>query len=136
MFSRVVRSTGVSTLIAAFLWVAPSLSIAGSYSPSDVKAIAVSTNEVRISWVDNTRREMGFRIARSILPSSDFRTVAEVARGEVKFADKTVQPNTTYYYKVRAFRGDSRTDWSEAVTVTTPAASQPPANPRSEERTS
>jgi fibronectin type 3 domain-containing protein len=71
-------------------------------SPSAFSATAVSFKRINLSWVDNSNNETGFEIWRSVSPSSGFVTIGVTAANTTSFADTSLNPNTLYYYRLRA----------------------------------
>lgn len=79
-------------------------------------------NEVQLQWKDNSNNENGFRIWR------DDEQVATIEKNSTRYADKTVQPSTSYKYRVEAFN-DHGANSSAFLTVSTPADDVPPPPP-------
>ncbi len=70
--------------------------------PRNVAVTAVAYNQVNITWTDQSNNEEGFQIFRATTNTGPYIPVGEVDAGITSFADKSVQPNTTYYYRVEA----------------------------------
>jgi len=79
-----------------------------------------STNwRVNLSWTDNSTNEEKFKIERKPdggVYSEFAQTNADVAN----YADSTVSPNTTYWYRLRASNSVGDSAYSNEVSVTTP----------------
>lgn len=71
-------------------------------APSNLSANAVSFKQINLSWTDNSTNENGFEIWRSTSPASNFAVVGSAGANAVTFSDSTLNPGTTYYYRVRA----------------------------------
>src|ERR1051325_2275273 len=56
-------------------------------APSRLRAKAISSNEIRMTWRDRTRREEGFRIERSQNSRDGFEEIATVGRGVISYVD-------------------------------------------------
>ncbi|MBE2179538.1 MAG: hypothetical protein IAE97_03620 [Chthoniobacterales bacterium] len=68
----------------------------------------------------------GTRIERRLSGHSDpWEVIAEVSPGQTTYEDLTVQPQTTYIYRVSTFTGDLTSSPSTERTVTTPQLSAP-----------
>ena len=98
-------------------------------APSDLEVVDVSPDSVKIQWHDNTISEDGFEIFRS--EGGDFHRIGTVGMNTESFEDTAVLPSRRYAYKVRAFKGNTVSEFSEAVEVTTlEAYPNPPGNLR------
>jgi hypothetical protein len=90
--------------------------------PSDLSATAVSSTQINLSWTDNSFDEQGFRVERS-LDGSNFVEIATLNPNVAAFSDTGLTPNTTYFYRVRAFNSFGNSDPSNVAADTT---SDPP----------
>ncbi len=95
-------------------------------APTVLSATAVSTNQIDLAWTDNSNNENGFRIERSLNPTSGFAQVATVGAGNITYQDTGLLPATTYYYRVAAYNGSGDSGWSNTATVTTPSETRIP----------
>ncbi len=84
-------------------------------APSNLTADNVTTGQITLSWKDNADDEDGFSIERSTMMDSGFAEVSTVGKDIVTYVDKSVDPATTYYYKVRAKKGALFSDYSNVV---------------------
>lgn len=71
-------------------------------APGVIAADAVSENEIRLKWVDNSSNEKGFIIERGSNGIS-FMQIAEVDANTVTYSDTSLRTETTNYYRVRAY---------------------------------
>ena len=72
-------------------------------APSQIKAITASYNKINLTWTDNSNNETGFEVYRATSMSGPFDIIATTAANKVAYADSgSLQPQTTYYYKVKA----------------------------------
>jgi uncharacterized delta-60 repeat protein len=79
-------------------------------APSGLTATATSPASVRIAFMDNSTNEDTFVLERSSSAAGPFVSIANIGgfgggggvtgTGPVVYSDSTVQPNTTYYYRV------------------------------------
>jgi hypothetical protein len=76
-------------------------------APSDLRADAISSSEVRLQWKDNAANETGFRVERST-DGVIFVEIGTLDADVVTCTDR-VAPAVTYHYRVIAFSlaGDS-----------------------------
>jgi fibronectin type 3 domain-containing protein/sugar lactone lactonase YvrE len=98
-------------------------------APSDLTANVVSSTRVDLAWLDNSSNEDGFKVERKT-GAGAFSVIATLGVNATSYSDMTASPSTQYTYQVRSFSnagGDSAP--SNPVTVSTPAAPQPPAAP-------
>jgi large repetitive protein len=72
-------------------------------TPTSIVAQAASYNKVNVSWTNNATTQTGFEIYRATNPSGPWSIVNTVGASATSWADSnSVQPSTTYYYKVQA----------------------------------
>ncbi|MEW6210199.1 MAG: choice-of-anchor D domain-containing protein [Acidobacteriota bacterium] len=106
------------------LAVEPTIPIAPD-APTNLVATAIDSNRIDLQWMDNSDNEQGFRIERS-LDGSNFQTLATTGPNTTTFSDTTVDPNTTYFYRVFAFNNFGSSAPSNIASATTPAPPPPP----------
>jgi hypothetical protein len=74
-------------------------------APSNLTAVAKSPYQVYLTWKDNSFNETGFRLERSLSPSFSVKTMFYINANVTYYYDNTVQPSTTYYYRICAYNG-------------------------------
>jgi hypothetical protein len=90
-------------------------------APSGLAATALSSTSVRLTWIDNSNNETQFQIERELSSSpGTFALLATVGTNVVTYTDNTVQPGTSYDYRVKAMNAVGSSTYSSTVTVTTP----------------
>jgi autotransporter-associated beta strand protein len=97
-------------------------------APSGLTAAGVATNQVNLTWIDNSGNEDGFNLERST-NGGNYGSVAMVAAGVTNYSDTGLAAGTAYFYRVQAFRscwGNSA--YSDPTSATTSVPS-PPAIP-------
>ena len=88
--------------------------------PVDLQVDLASYNKVRISWRDRSAVEDGFRIQRrSSEESSAWQTIADYFKDADAYEDRSVQPGTTYAYRVQAYNESGASAFSNAVVAVT-----------------
>jgi alpha-tubulin suppressor-like RCC1 family protein/fibronectin type 3 domain-containing protein len=79
--------------------------------PSSLIASSVSSSQINLSWADNSYNETGFIIERSTSPATGYSLIATISANITSYSadSNNLVPNTTYYYRIRAFNafGDS-----------------------------
>jgi Zn-dependent metalloprotease len=87
--------------------------------PTNLVASATTDTQVNLTWIDNSTNETGFAIERkSMLPNSQFTTVATVGVNITSFSDIDLATNSRYYYRVKTLSGTSYSAYSGTVEVT------------------
>ena len=85
-------------------------------TPSSSSNPVASGHAIGLSWQDRSRNESGFEIERRVVADPAdanpvFAPLITVAPNVVSYADQTVQPNTTYQYRIRAFNNNGASDY-------------------------
>ena len=93
---------------------------AGINAPSNLTATTLSSSSIRLTWSDNSNNETGFRIERSVNNGS-FSFLTNVSANQTFFTNSSLQPNTTYRYRVFAFNGSATSTASNVAGATTSA---------------
>jgi len=95
-------------------------------APSNLIANAISTSQIDLSWQDNSSDETGFKIERKTGTGS-YSQIATVGAGVTSYSNTGLSASTTYYYRVRAYKGTLNSDYCEEASATT--LPPPPAAP-------
>ncbi len=99
-------------------------------APSNLVAAALAPDQVQLTWTDNATNEDGFAIERAV-EGGTFAEIIRLGVDATSFTDVTVQPKTTYNYRVRAFNAGGPSLYSNVATVITPGEiPQAPSNLR------
>jgi len=96
-------------------------------TPFGLTAAPLSSTRVRVSWVDNSEDETGFRVQRRQSMTDTWLTAGTVAADTTTFDDAGLAEGTKYYYKVAAYNAVGSSPESAIAAVTTPI--YPPAAP-------
>jgi len=99
-------------------------------APVDLVAVAVGGCQVILAWTECGAGGLGIRIERSICqsPCKQFAGIGEVGPHVAAFRDGSVEPRTTYHYRVHAWNAAGDSSPSNVAGVTTPdAGTEPPA---------
>ncbi len=98
--------------------------------PTSVVASTLSESGIRVTWVDNSDNEDGFRVERSLDQTVGFTEIAATGPDETMIDDNGLNADTTYYYRLSAFNTAGDSDYSNVASATTDAAAtSPPAAP-------
>jgi fibronectin type 3 domain-containing protein len=94
-------------------------------APDNLDYSELTSNSVRLTWVDRSDDEEGFRLERS--RSIDFTVVDSVTLDPdtATYQDSNLLPSTRYYYRVLAFNQDGDSDYSAPLTFVTPDEAVP-----------
>lgn len=101
---------------------------------TEVERRTGSPDSVQLSWSDNSNNEKNFVVERcdqvSILVQGQkkiascagaWRPIATVEANITRYVDKTVLPNQTYLYRVKATNDFGTSDHSNEMSITTPS---------------
>jgi phosphodiesterase/alkaline phosphatase D-like protein len=95
-------------------------------APSNLTAAAVSSNQINLSWQDNSGNESGFRIERKTGAGGTYSQIAAAAANAVSYSDASgLSPNSTYYYRIAAYNADGNSAYTNEAQATTPSSSSP-----------
>jgi hypothetical protein len=72
-------------------------------APSNLTGTVVSSNQINLSWKDNSTNETGFNVERSTVSSGPYSVIADLGANVTTYSDKGLTQNTTYYYRVQAY---------------------------------
>jgi len=87
-------------------------------APISLRAEAVSEERINLNWIDRSGDETGFRIER-ITGTGSFRLLTVVPANTTTYADRGLQPGTTYRYRVQAFNEYGNSDYTNIASATT-----------------
>jgi LmbE family N-acetylglucosaminyl deacetylase len=98
-------------------------------APTALLATSPSKARVDLQWTDNTSIETGVWIERA--PDANgaagaYEQIGSVGANVTSYPDVAVHPGTKYWYRVRAFNDGGASDYSNSVSVTTPASTPLP----------
>jgi subtilisin family serine protease len=96
-------------------------------APTSVAATPLSATSIKVTWVDTSSTESGFKIERS-LDGVTFNAASYVGANATSVTVNSLTPATTYWFRVRAYDGTVYGDASNTVQATTFALPSAPAN--------
>ena len=88
-------------------------------APSNLAAVATSSNQIDLTWNDNSNNEESFKIGRST-DGVLFFSQETTDPNDTSYSDTTVAASTTYWYRIRAYNSDGYSSYANVVSVTTP----------------
>ena len=89
-------------------------------APENLEANTTSENEIVLTWQDKSDNEVGFWLFRNTAGNWDI--IGDLDADSDTYTDKKLQPNTTYYYAVYAYKDDNVFSQSNMVEIKTPEA--------------
>jgi lysophospholipase L1-like esterase len=97
-------------------------------APTGLNAVAISSAQIHLNWVDNSTNETGFEIERADT-SAVFTLISTTTTNAISFLDTGLTENTQYLYRIRSLNGAGASAYtSNASVITLP---MPPAAPDS-----
>lgn len=96
-------------------------------APDDLTLTFLSPTQIRVKFTDNSDNEDGFKVERKELGGT-YSEIKTLPSNSTEFIDN-VNPNTTYYYRVRAFNTYGYSSYSNEANATTPPTGVPPNAP-------
>ena len=93
----------------------------GVQAPTNLNIVVVGPTFVNIAWQDNSNNESGFEISRSEMPNQGFQPIHVTSADATGYTDSGLQPETQYYYRIRAIG----TNQTSSFTSVVPALTKP-----------
>lgn len=89
-------------------------------APSNLRAVPISPNQVRVTWWDNANNEDQYIIWRSLSPNLPSYLQENLPANSYLYDDYNVMQNSTYQYFLEAVNSAGSSTVSDWITVTTP----------------
>lgn len=90
----------------------------GVPSPSGLTATAQSKNNISLAWSDNSTGEDGFHIESSS-NGTNWSSLVTLGSNVTAYNNINLLPDSTWYYRVRAFEAAENSAWSNTANATT-----------------
>jgi hypothetical protein len=93
-------------------------------APADLVAVPIGSGQVILAWTECGAGGLGYRIERAVCNShcTPFVEIGGVGPHVTAFRDGSVEPRTTYSYRVHAWNASGESSPSNVVEVTTSQA--------------
>jgi subtilisin family serine protease len=85
-----------------------------------LSAVPEAADRIALAWSTPTALDARVVIERRNEDQTDFEAVAQVNADQSSYSDSTLDPGTTYYYRVQAATTDGRNGYSPQIEATTP----------------
>ncbi|MGH7597289.1 MAG: fibronectin type III domain-containing protein, partial [bacterium] len=96
-------------------------------APSNLTAITASNTQINLSWTDNSNYENGFTVELKTASDSFYVEIDSVGANVTGYQSMGLNPNTPYFYRVRAFNVTGNSAYSNVADATTNP--EPPVAP-------
>lgn len=88
-------------------------------APSNLRATAVGSSIISLSWNDNSNNETGFKIYRSTEAILGFEQIATTSANTTISMNTGLNSDTKYYYRVKAYNSAGNSNYSNTANATT-----------------
>ena len=96
-------------------------------APGQLTATALSANRIMLNWQDNAANESGYKVERKRAGAASWSIIASPGGNKTVYIDTGLAADTTYLYRVRAYRSSAYSAYSEEASTTT--LPLPPSTP-------
>ena len=86
-------------------------------APSTLIANAISAKKINLTWTDNSNNETGFEISRATNSVGPFYKIALTPANTTTYTDSLLNPQTVYYYKVKAIGRYGESTFNDGATA-------------------
>ena len=87
-------------------------------APTDLVLQRSGSNEITLTWINNSKVEDGYIIERKQSPQTSFTVLDTIKGSGTEFKDKTVESGQTYTYRVQAYKDSAVSDYSNEASLT------------------
>ena len=123
----VKADTSAGTIYSNAVYATPTNQATVPAAPSSLAAVAASSNQIDLTWQDNSSNETGFKVERASSSAGPYAEIGQTTAGDTTYSDTGLVAGSLYYYRICAFNSAGNSAYSNTVYATTPAA--PPAAP-------
>jgi len=93
--------------------------MAAPEAPTGLAATVLSSTEIELTWQDNSTNESGFKVERKTGLSGSWDVALQLSADATTCTDTGLTPETTYYYRVKAYNSTGNSAPSNEVQATT-----------------
>ncbi len=88
--------------------------------PTSLNAVALSSNQINLTWTDASTNESGFKVERKSNTSTSFVQIATLVANSTSYSSVNLNAGTPYSFRVRAYNsaGDSAPSTEVSATTT------------------
>ncbi len=116
-----------SVLWSPFLWLtlfwalltANELKAQAPITPLNLTAISETSSRIRLNWQDESSNEAYFVIERAQNTDDNFVIVDSVGADTTEYLDTDLNPETTYFYRVKAINSSGASPYSNTIGAST-----------------
>lgn len=87
--------------------------------PTDLSASLDASNNITLTWIDESDNETGFMIERKLSSSENWTDVTTTASNVIQFTDTGLLANTSYSYRIKAVDRNKASSYTDVVTLST-----------------
>lgn len=85
------------------------------YTPTNLELQTSAVNEIILSWKDNSATEDGYIIERKQSSETSFTIIDKLTGSVNTYIDKNADHTKSYVYRVKAYKGDVESEYSNEV---------------------
>mgnify|MGYP000648687425 CR=1 FL=1 len=122
------KNDGSARTITGIPWVPAASTPAPPAAPTNLKATAVSSSQINLTWTDNAANETGYKVERKTGSGGTWGQVATTGAGATSWSNTGLSASTLYAYRVRATNAGGDSGYSNEASATTPAPPPPVGN--------
>ena len=97
-------------------------------APSMLKTTETAETSIKLTWQDNSDNETGFSLERKSESMEDYQVVAQLSSNVESYLDLDLSSGTSYSYRIKAFKGDLDSEYSNILTIQTLRVLPQPTN--------
>ncbi|WP_445736018.1 fibronectin type III domain-containing protein [Mariniflexile sp.] len=86
-------------------------------APSALTAVAISANQIDLTWSDNSTDESGFTIERK--STGAYTEIATVSANTTSYSNMNLAAGSAYMYRIKAINTSGVSAWSNEISATT-----------------
>jgi len=88
-------------------------------APTGLTAGVMGDSSIQLSWNDNSVRETGYRIERSLIAGSGYAEIGTTSSNGTSYSDQGLDDGMEYFYRIRAFNSMSNSEYSGQISAIT-----------------